>query len=473
MQATSARSKFTAILSLLLIGVCAGVVADQFTDVPQAADFAAIALVAFALIGSARFDWRERYLLLMAGAAIVVTWQFAADPAAIIRSALHKSSYLAAFMILLSLLREAASTSRTILTLGLALTGQPPGRRYIAVSGGGHFLGIVLNFGALSLLGPLIQRGITAANHNDGRDGIREQRQISALARGFSWFVTWSPTSVTQALIPTIVAGSEHGLIMLLGVLLLIPVSLAGWLEDRLRFPANRRSGHTVAPAKHLPLLAIGKFFAICTSLTLLSVLASVSGAVPLVTGLMLCAPVITVIWITLQQPLDRAGLACALNRVRTLCLESPANGAPEALALSCAGFIGIALAGTLADKSIELVDQIAALPPVLLSVAIITLIPVVSNLGAHPIMVVTFAGGLLSSSPALATNPSVLAVAFIAGWAVNLTCSPFSATNLVLSRTTAIPGTTLAWKWNGWFSIIACTISAICLGVFALLLPA
>src|SRR3546814_9012071 len=104
-------------------------------------------------------------------------------------------AFLAAFMVLLALLRDGAATSDAVLRLGRYLTRQPPGRRYLAIQGGGHLLGIVLNFGALSLLGPLIHRGLRAGAAAGERHllAIREQRQMSAPARGFSWCGVWSP----------------------------------------------------------------------------------------------------------------------------------------------------------------------------------------------------------------------------------------------------------------------------------------
>ena len=47
-----------------------------------------------------------------------------------------------------------------MLSLGDYLTRQPPGRRYLAIHTGGHAMGVLLNFGTLSLLGPLIVRGV-------------------------------------------------------------------------------------------------------------------------------------------------------------------------------------------------------------------------------------------------------------------------------------------------------------------------
>ena len=64
--------------------------------------------------------------------------------------------------------------------------------------------------------------------------------------------------------------------------------------------------------------------------------------------------------------------------------------------------------------------------------------------------------------------DPVLMGVDFALGWAVNLSASPFGATALVLSRVTGIPATTLSWRWNGWFTLIAYAIVAAALALFS-----
>jgi hypothetical protein len=171
---------------------------------------AAMLLIAFVVVGQSRLGLRERYLLALAAAATIAALVLSDAPWELMRRGLGQATFLAAFMLLLALLRDGAITSPSVLALGQYLTRRPPGQRYIAIHLGGHALGVVLNFGALSLLGPLIQRGAeTDARDNPELAQWRLQRQMSALARGFSWIIAWSPTAVTQALVVSVVAGSR------------------------------------------------------------------------------------------------------------------------------------------------------------------------------------------------------------------------------------------------------------------------
>ena len=66
--------------------------------------------------------------------------------------------------------------------------------------------------------------------------------------------------------------------------------------------------------------------------------------------------------------------------------------------------------------------------------------------------------------------DPTLLAIALVLGWTLNLTASPFGATALILGRITGIPGTTLSWKWNGAFTVAAFLWAALVLSVISMI---
>src|SRR3546814_8172124 len=82
------------------------------------------------------------------------------------------------------------------------VTQQPPQWRFLAVFLGSHFFSVLINLGSLSLLAPIIQRGVRGdklkREELDEIALVRERRQLSALLRGFAWFLVWAPTAVTQ-----------------------------------------------------------------------------------------------------------------------------------------------------------------------------------------------------------------------------------------------------------------------------------
>ena len=457
------------LLTASLSALCLAVLAHLFTDLRAADLAAAAAVLLFAVAGLGHFRTRERILLALAVGLTLAAALLADDFPLLIEHALSRAAFLAAFMILLALLREGAVTSGAVLAVGRYLTRQPPGRRYAAISVGGHALGIFLNFGALSLLGPLIQRGLReGGDQADSRFvAIREQRQISALARGFSWIITWSPTAVTQALVPAIVVGANQGRMAATGAAVTVIVIFAGWIEDRWR--GARARARLAADGLPQPVIAtlplprrdVASFASVCLSLALLTGLVVFAAGVSTIHALMLVAPLVTTgwLWLQLRSRPDAAARLCA--RLREILLVSAPRGSPEALTLSAAGYCGIVAAGLTDAESLAALVRLDGTPPLVLYLAAAAIVPVASNLALPPILTVTFLGSLFSALPVAPCDPTLLATAFALGWALNLTASPFGATGLVLSRVTGIPATTVTWRWNGPFTLVAYLVVA------------
>ena len=153
----------------------------------------------------------------------------------------------------------------------------------------------------------------------------------------------------------------------------------------------------------------------------------------------------------------------------RQLAGQSIPQASPEALTLSAAGYTGLVVGGLVPANQFAAAVGLADMPPVLLYILVAAIVPIASNAAMHPILVVTFLGSILTATPTLNVDPTVLGLAFVLGWALNLTASPFSAGSLVLARATGIPGTTLSWRWNGIFSLVAYGVVVAALVVFSM----
>lgn len=465
-----------AIVAAALIGMCAAVICRSLFHW-RIAEFVAIGCYfAFALTAQRYFGLRERLLLafglvITAGAAVID-----GDPVRLIERGLDQATFLGAFMILLALLREGAITSASVLALGRYLTRQPPGRRYIAIAAGGQVMGVVLNFGALSLLGPLIQRGARAGTDvAPDVTAVRERRQLSALARGFSWIIAWSPTSIAQALVISLVAGADHGRVIVMGVAVAACVMTAGWLEDRIvgaRARARLAAAGQLAQSDPLPFPArdFVRFACVCLGLAGISAAIMALAGARIIPALMVAAPVVTVVWIWLQIRGEPDVRQRALTRTREIVLGSIPASCPEAMTLSVAGYAAIVATGIIDARATAEMLGLTDLAPLAIYIAIIVIIPVLSNCALPPMFSATFLASFLSATPGLGTDPSLVALALIMGWALNLTASPFGATALVLGRVTGVPGTTLTWRWNGAFTALAYGIAIAFLGVFSAL---
>jgi len=430
---------------------------------PGAGELAIGGYLCFVLAGIAGHVWRIKALFAVAVALAVAVAATAAEPVAVLRRGLDTATYLASFLLLLGVLREAAQSSPAVRDCGEYLTGQPPGRRYLALHTGGHLLGLMLNFGVLSLLGPLIKRGVAAATARSGETHlaeVRERRQLSALLRGFAWIIAWSPTTITQALLLTLLPGVEAHRLLLLGLAMAATVLLVGWLEDRLRWRGLARARGSVerTPALPAPRLALRRMALICVLLIAAVVLTKQALDIPTVPALMLSVPCFALGWIVLQRISEGLGSALAqgAERGRQILRHGFPTSSPEVLTLSSAGFIGSLAAALIPVDQVAAVAAWAAQTPLLLLAGISAVVVLAAQLALSPIMFVVFLGSALAQAPLPGVDQTAIALALGAGWALALTGSPFTASVLILSRVTGVTGTRVSWTWNGAFTMLA-----------------
>ena len=123
----------------------------------------------------------------------------------------------------------------------------------------------------------------------------------------------------------------------------------------------------------------------------------------------------------------------------------------------------GLTDAGAVADAI-----GLSEIPPLAVYLAATAIVPLLSNLAAPPMLTVTFFGALFSALPESHLDATLLALALVMGWTLNLTGSPFGATSLILARVTGLSGFTLAWRWNGLFSLAAFGVVAMALALLS-----
>jgi hypothetical protein len=429
-------------------------------DLPGTGEIAVAGYVCFALVGIAGHVWRIKVFFTAALVLTGIVAVTAEAPAAVLLRGFDTAAYLASFLLLLGVLREAAQSSPAVRDCGEYLTGQPPGRRYLALHTGGHLLGLMLNFGVLSLLGPLIKRGVAAATARSGETHlaeIRERRQLSALLRGFAWIIAWSPTTITQALLLALLPGVEAHRLLLLGLAMSATALLVGWLEDRVRWRHLRRAERAIT-ALPAPRRALRRMAAVCVLLLAAVVLTKYALAIPTVPALMLSVPCFAFCWIVLQRLSGGFGQALGhgLERGREIVRHGFPVSSPEVLTLSCAGFIGSLAAALIPVEQVAALATWAAQAPLLLLVGITAVVVLAAQLALSPIMFVVFLGSALAQAPLPGIDQTAIALALAGGWALSLTGSPFTAAVLILARVTGTAGTRVSWTWNGVFTMLA-----------------
>ena len=445
-------------LGLALLLVVLATLAERAFGLHDAQYVAAAAYLAFVLGCLPNLGRREAILLSVAAllTALAILWQD--DPLATLLQGLDTATYMATFLLTLGMLRTAAATSPAILECGVYLTQQPPGRRYAALHVGGHLLGLLLNFGVLNLLGPMIRRGVESGD--PALAEIREQRQISAVLRGFPTILLWSPATITQALMVSLLPGVDATRLLTLGLILTIVMLGVGWLEDRVRWHKFQRARAHIKrpPPPPAPWQAFGGMAFICFVLAGSVVLVKLALGIPIVPALITAIPCVVLAWIVLQNA--RGGLtgavAAGAQRLRQIVTVSFPTASPETLTLSSSAFIGVLVAALLPPELVAAAIQPLERQPMLLIAIIIAIVPLASQLAFNPIISVVVLGGALIRVPGLPVEPTILALALASGWMLALPGSPFSIPCLILGRLLNRPGTQISWRWNGIYTLMA-----------------
>ncbi len=399
-----------------------------------------------------RFELREWALAVLSlGLALTLVVQ----PGGMARlfSALDLAAFFATFIVLLTLIKEAAERSPSVKAVGHFLTSQPAGRRFFATALGGHTLGVFLNFGAVSLIAPLIQKG---AEDSSGRvDPDTERRQLSALLRGFSWFLLWAPTSLAQAVLLILFPGVDYVYLVSMGLLTAAVMIVLGRAMDR--FEWRHAPPLPVAPAPVVPKRAFAVVASVCGLLIALTFSLSLTAGFTIAQSLMIVAPTITCAWFIAEgAPFN--GLGAISRRTKAfgavLTLAAPAL-IRTGVTLGLSGFIGRAAASVLPTDQIAQWLDLSSVPTWLFLAALPVIITAGGQIALSPILMVVFFGELLGQMPALPADPTLIVYSLAFGWALSMSASPNATATLLISATCRIPPQTLTWKWNGAYAVL------------------
>lgn len=441
-------------LPAVLLAVMALELVNLFTGLAWARAGAQIAMGAVILVSIPRLGMREAYLLSLSAVLGLLLWRYHPEPVAAARRAFDQAVFLMAFVLLVSLIQEAAMTSRSVALLGNFLARQPGGRRFFGLFGGTMAMSVVFNISTVTLLAPLIRRAAEAAP-DDPLTPIRERRQLNAHLRGFAWSVVWSPTAIAPLALMGLIEGIDRLAWIAIGFCLSCTMMVIGWAEDRWTFRHQTAAALGLPPVQRppLPASALWRFLAVCAALGLMAgaVMATTGQGVP--PSLMASAPVLLVVWLAAQG----APLAERLTRIARRGL--PAS-APMCVTLACSGFVGIAGAELLPAREVAEWIGLDDLPAWGFMLGTTLAVTALSQFALSPIMMAVFFGAVLGSLPSLPATPTQTALAVATGWAVSTTISPFASGVIMLNRVTGHPGWRLTYRWNGVYT--AMTVAAL-----------
>lgn len=350
------------------------------------------------------------------------------NSAPVLLEGLNRAAFLAALFSALGALREAARTSSLVLETGRMLVRQPPGRRYAAITVGGTLFGAILNFGAVGLLGGMVQdvNTLQSARGEERVRAIREQRMLLAVLRGFSSLMFWCPLTVAYAMVGTTIPGAEWPIMMLYGSVATVAVLAVGWSIDRLTMPRPKTAtaAQPFEAGKMVPLLGlIGLVFG-------LSILVEETTHGRLIHGVIMIVPLLALVWLITQQ-----GPAAGLQRMGTYVTKTIPTQRIEIAILGNAAFLGAVIAALLPQTGLH--DGIAdgLLPAILIPAIAPWLVVAAGQLGANPLITAVVLAAVIGDPATLGVDPNVLGLGLVIGWGLTVGSSPAAAGVMMIGR--------------------------------------
>ena len=421
---------------------------------------AGLGFVALCGVGLRSSTIREALLMIVAFVLTAIYFWRGGDGDTFAAS-IELAAFFAAFILLLTALKIAAERSKSVLSVGRYLIQQPASGRYIATATGGHFLGVFLNFGAISLMAPLIQN---AAKDDAGVvNADLERRQISALLRGFAWILMWAPTTLTQAVLLTIFTDISYAKIIALGIATSVLMMVVGFLFDRFEWRNTAKEAQTAPP---FPVNAFSRLALVCGLLIAATAALQIGLGYTTALSLMFVAPTVTLLWFVAQRP-ENKPMREQLASFWPALVENSPNLARSAIALGLSGFIGRMLADVLPVEALTSFIDLENIPGWLFLAALPALITLGGQVALSPIILVVFIGQVIQALPILPADPTNIVFALSAGWALSMFASPNATATLLIAATTKLAPTTLTWAWNLRYGFVC---YAVMVGIFIVL---
>ncbi|WP_306754921.1 hypothetical protein [Paracoccus actinidiae] len=368
-------------------------------------------------------------------------------------TALTRGGFIIALFTALSALRSAAIGSQDILDCGRFLARQPPGRRYLALTVGGHLFGLILLYGSISLLGSLAAES-TARETDPELRRHRLRRMLVAIQRGFASTLCWSPMALSMAVTLSVVPGASWpGAVGLCLVSSALMIGI-GWLLDavlkpQLSAPPPPRAVETDGWLSRLrPLLAL-------LGIVVAGVVALHLGTGVAVTGaVMTVVPLVAMAWILILPPLPGGRAATLAARIGQFATRDLAGYRGEIILLFMAGFIGSLGSWLLVPIMQAHGPDLSAAPPLLILAALVWTIPLTGQIGMNPILAVSLLVPLLPAPMALGIHPTAMVVAITGGWAISGNTSPFTASVLLVGKLGGVEARHAGTVWNGLYAV-------------------
>lgn len=453
---------------IALVATAGVFVVNEWGAVTGLDGLTAALVLAVTLLLALRSQAKEMIFLALTLALTGLALVSLQDAPAKILHALQTAGFIAAIFTALATLRAVAESSPAIRRSGQYLAAQPPGRRYAALTLGGHAFTLFLNYGSIVLLGSM------AVTRDDPEPdarirALRTKRMLLAVQRGFVSAIIWSPLSLSVAITLTLLPGARWVDIIFPCLVSSFLLFICGWAMDaRARPPVKPQARQPRAPTGAWRALApLGLLLLILGGL--LSGLHSLTGirTIGLVVGVVPC---VAAVWLSIIARDWRNGLTFGGRAQAYVTQDLPALS-KEILILMSAGYIGSIGAPIIEPLLASAGLDPAEMPAWSVLLLLIWLLPLAGQFGMNPILSFSLIAPLLPSAETMGLSSSNIAAAALAGFALSGASSPFTATNLLTGTLGNVSAFEVGVRWNGTYTLLAGSLISIWIGICAFLL--
>ncbi|MDO6459666.1 hypothetical protein Q4485_03070 [Granulosicoccaceae sp. 1_MG-2023] len=439
--------------TLCLLIICGCAIAEQFTHSAGLSTTVALAWLVFVVLQWQQISRTYKLFAILTPALAAILLLNGTVDAAVVSNGLDRAAFFTLFLTSLAVLRESAQTSSLVRRCGKILVNQPPARRYMLMAFGSHLFGIMLNIGALNVLGSMVQRATRGGADTQARHiaAVRRRRMLTATLRGFCGVPLWAPTSVTMLLVLSAIPQMRWEEYAPLGLVWTLLFILWGAVLDWLAYPRPKTAAVTTGNLRQLiPLVCL---VALIPGTAYF--ISDMSG-LALFPTLLMCAPVIGLIWIWQQyrgQPLSyKAGLLS--RRLKRSFPRTFTNQRNEVVLFTTSGFIGVILIPLINPTAIGALLAQAGIGDAGIMTGFSLIMLACSFIGINAIISVTLMLGAIQKIPDLSIAPQVQASVVSITWAVFAGASPFTASLRFISGFSGTSPLHFGVIWNGWFSV-------------------
>lgn len=454
----------------LLILATAFAALYEWTGFAPGAAIAGGAVLIYLTLSLPKLAWtRLAFVVIGVGLAILAVMTRGDWPAVLARGVVQ-ANFICAFFVALATLRIPAAHSPAIHRCGRYLASRPPGKRYLALTSGGHLFALILNYGAIQLLGAMVERMVSEET-DPHIAAIRNRRMLVAIQRGFCASIFWSPLAFSMVITTGIVPGASWAATVPFAMFHMAVFTAIGWAHDtlvkpKLTGPRPQARAAEGGIADLLPLLVL-----------LLIIFGGV-GLLEVLTGLRMAAivmvfvPVVALAWLIIEAFGRKGGGEAELrSQLRNLIVRDLPAYRSELVLLIMAGFIG-AVGGILAKPWIAAMGiDLSAVPLPLLLFAIMLFVPLAGQIGMNPILSVALFAPLLPAPEQLGVSPILIVLAIVSGWAMTGLTSPFTATTMLIAKMGHITPVRVGTSWNGAVFLISLAVLTLSLVILSTLM--